>query len=114
MNPSVLAYGALAMAIACEVAGTSFLQRSEQFSKLTPSILSALFYAASFYLLAQALRMVPLGVAYAIWGGLGIVLTAVVSVVVFRQTLDAAAMIGIGMIVGGVVIVNAFSGSASH
>lgn len=114
MNPALAAYGYLALAIACEVAGTAFLQGSGQFTKLAPTLAMGVLYLGSFYLLSQALRTMPLGVAYAVWAGLGIVLTSVVSAVVFRQTLDAAAMIGIGMIVGGVVIVNAFSGSVAH
>ncbi|ACS40525.1 DMT family transporter [Methylorubrum extorquens] len=114
MNPTFYAYGALGLAIVCEVAGTSFLQRSAQFTKLVPSLLMAGFYAGSFFFLSQALKSLPLGIAYAIWGGLGIVLTAIISVVVFRQTLDAAALVGIGMIVAGVVVVQTFSGSMTH
>lgn len=114
MNPAILAYGSLAISIVCEVVGTSFLQKSEQFSKLAPTLVMAVFYAGSFFFLAQALKLVPLGVAYAIWGGLGIVLTAIVSVVVFKQTLDTAAMVGIAMIVGGVIVVNGFSHSGGH
>ena len=113
MQFHLVSYLALAGAIICEVAGTAFLQKSAQFTRFGPTAIMALFYIASFYLLSIALRTLPLGVAYAIWGGLGIVLTAVVSVVVFRQTLDGIAMLGIAMIVGGVVVVNAFS-NASH
>lgn len=113
MNPLLLAYGSLTVAIVCEVLGTSFLQKSDQFTKLVPTAM-AVFYAGSFFFLAQALRSLPLGIAYAIWGGLGIVLTAAVGVVVFRQALDLAAMIGIAMIVGGVVVLNVFSHSAGH
>jgi len=113
MQPLLVSYAALAGAIICEVAGTSFLQKSAQFTKAGPTAVMALFYLASFYLLSLALRSLPLGIAYAIWGGLGIVLTAVVGVFVFRQTLDVMAMVGIGMIVCGVVIVNAFS-TVSH
>lgn len=113
MQLHLISYFALAGAILCEVAGSAFLQKSAQFTKIGPTAVMALFYLTSFYLLSVALRSLPLGIAYAIWGGLGIVLTAVVSVVVFRQTLDAMAMLGIGMIVGGVVILNAFS-NASH
>ena len=109
-----LTWAALLGAIVCEVVGTSFLQKSEQFSKLAPTLVMAVFYAGSFFFLAQALKLVPLGVAYAIWGGLGIVLTAIVSVVVFKQTLDTAAMVGIAMIVGGVIVVNGFSHSGGH
>jgi small multidrug resistance pump len=64
--------------------------------------------------LAQALKALPLGVAYAIWGGLGIILTAIVAIVVFRQALDAAALIGIGLIVSGVLVMNLFSQTMSH
>jgi small multidrug resistance pump len=114
MNPTLISYCALATAIVLEVIGTSFLQKSEQFTKLVPTLLMAACYATSFFLLSQALRTVPLGVAYAIWSGLGIVLVALVSVVVFRQALDLAALVGISMILGGVVVVNAFSGAVSH
>ncbi len=111
---NLLAYVSLAAAIIFEVAGTSFLVRSEQFSRLVPSVLSGLFYLASFFLLSQALKAVPLGIAYATWGGLGIVLTAIIAVVLFKQSLDTPAMVGIAMIVGGVVIVNGFSRTMSH
>ncbi|NHZ93132.1 QacE family quaternary ammonium compound efflux SMR transporter [Massilia sp. CCM 8733] len=107
-------YLALAGAIVCEVIGTTFLGKSEQFSKMLPTGLMALFYAGSFYLLSLALKHVPLGVAYAIWGGVGIVLTALIGVIVFKQRLDPVAIIGIGLIVTGVVLVQAFSTSAAH
>ncbi len=113
MQVNVLSYLALAGAIVFEVAGSSFLQKSAQFTKAGPTATMAVFYILSFYLLSIALKSLPLGIAYAIWGGLGIVLTAVVSVVVFRQTLDAMALLGIAMIVGGVIVINAFS-NASH
>lgn len=114
MPSTILPYVALAIAIVCEVIGTSFLQRSDQFTKLVPTLIMAVFYGGSFFFLSHALKVVPLGIAYAIWGGFGVVLVALVGVLVFRQTLDVAAMIGIGMIVGGVIIVNVFSNSASH
>ncbi|MCP3387831.1 multidrug efflux SMR transporter [Bradyrhizobium sp. CCGB12] len=114
MSTGLIAYGALAAAIVCEVIGTSLLQKSEQFTKPIPTLLMAVFYAGSFFFLSQTLKTVPLGVAYAIWGGLGIVLTALISIFAFRQTLDLAAIIGIGMIVGGVVIVNGFSNTTLH
>ncbi|WP_062206160.1 multidrug efflux SMR transporter [Aureimonas sp. AU12] len=113
MTPAY-AYGALAIAIVCEVIGTLFLQKSEQFSKLAPTLAMAVFYVGSFFFLSQALKLLPLGIAYAIWGGLGIVLTAVIGVVVLRQTLDTPAMVGIAMIVGGVVVVNTLSQSGGH
>lgn len=114
MNPVFISYGALFIAIICEVIATTFLQQSQQFTKLVPTFLMALFYAAAFYLLTIALRIMPVGVAYAIWSGFGIVLISGVGYFVFRQTLDLAAIIGLGFIVTGVIIVNVFSNSVSH
>lgn len=109
-----LAYAALAGAIAAEIAGTTFLQKSEQFTRLVPSLAVAACYALAFFLLAQALRHIPLGVAYALWSGIGIVLTAIIGLVLFRQSLDMPAVIGIAMIVGGVVVMQLFSRAAAH
>ena len=114
MSPVAVAYTSLLLAIVCEVSGTASLQRSEQFSKLLPSILTCLFYGCSFYLLSHALRAIPLGVAYAIWAGFGIVLTALVGLILFRQSLDGPAALGIAMIVCGVVVIQMFSKSVSH
>lgn len=114
MPTAILAYASLVGAIICELVGTTFLKKSDQFTQLWPSLTSLGFYAASFYFLSLALKTVPLGVAYAIWGGVGIVLTAIIGVVVFRQALDVPGMIGIGMIVLGVVVLNLFSHSVAH
>ncbi|WP_426781036.1 DMT family transporter [Pseudomonas syringae] len=114
MNPNIVSWIALAGAIVFEVVGTTFLSRSEHITKLTPTLAAVFFYGCSFYLLAQALRTLPLGVAYAIWGGLGIVLTAAVSIVYLKQRLDGITMVGIAFIVVGVVIVNAFSKTGGH
>ncbi|MFW5489543.1 MAG: DMT family transporter [Desulfovibrio sp.] len=114
MNQLALSYLYLAFAIVSEVIGTTFLQKSEQFSRLVPTLLVGVFYAASFFLLSLALKNISLGVAYAIWGGVGIVLTAIIGVVVFRQTLDAGALVGIGLIVAGVIVANVFSNTLSH
>ena len=114
MSPLLAAYGFLLLAIVFEVAGTTFLQLSQQFTRLVPTLAMAGLYLCSFYFLSQALRTMPLGLAYALWGGLGIVLTSVISVVLFRQSLDAPALVGIGMIVGGVFVVNVFSRSITH
>jgi small multidrug resistance pump len=114
MNPTMLVYGSLAAAIVFEVIGTTFLQKSEQFSKLVPTAAMVLFYVASFYLLSQALKGLPLGIAYAMWSGLGIVLTAAVGLLVFKQSLDMPALIGMGLIIAGVVVMNVFSTSVSH
>ncbi|OEC33765.1 small multidrug resistance pump [Pseudomonas cuatrocienegasensis] len=104
----------LGTAIVAEVAGSAFLARSEQFSRLVPTGLVIVFYGFAFYGLAQALKGLPLGIAYAIWAGLGIVLTTLVGVVVFKQRLDLPAIIGIVFIVTGVIVMNAFSKTASH
>lgn len=114
MNPLVFTYGALVAAIICEVIGTTFLQQSQQFTRLVPSLLTALFYGGAFYALSHTLTVLPVGIAYAIWSGLGIVLIAMVGFFVFKQSLDAPALIGIGCIIAGVVIINAFSNSVSH
>jgi len=113
MNP-LIAYGALAIAIVAEVSGSSLLQKTEQFTKLWPTLAMALCFVVSLFFLSQALKVIPLGVAYAIWGGLGIVLTATVSVVVFRMSLDFWAIVGIAMIVGGVLVMNLLSHSTAH
>ncbi len=114
MNPILISYGALAVAIICEVTGSTFLQKSEQFTRLVPTATMALAYVASFYFLSIALKAMPLGIAYAVWGGLGIVLTAIVNVVVFRHPLDAWAYVGIALIVSGVMVMNLLSNSSGH
>ncbi|GAF59511.1 LOW QUALITY PROTEIN: ethidium bromide-methyl viologen resistance protein EmrE [Psychrobacter sp. JCM 18902] len=113
MSPTTIAYGYLAIAIICEVVGTTFLVKSEQFTRLVPTIMGVL-YAISFYLLTQTIKTIPLGIAYALWGGLGIVLTSLVGLIFFKQSLDTAAVVGIAMIVGGVVVMNLFSNSVVH
>jgi small multidrug resistance pump len=114
MNPTTLGYAALGCAIVLETIGTALLAQSQQFSRPWPSAGMVVCYGLSFYLLSHALKVMPVGIAYAIWSGLGIVLISAVSTIVFRQTLDLAAIIGIGFILTGVVIVNAFSTSTSH
>ena len=114
MNPALVTYGALGAAIVLEVIGTTFLQQSQQFTRALPTTLMVLCYGSAFYLLSIALRAMPVGVAYAIWSGLGIVLISAVGLVLFRQTLDTAAVIGLGLIISGVVVVNVFSSSVSH
>lgn len=104
----------LALAIIFEVLGSSFMKASDGFSKLLPTTITIIANIASFFFFSQALKSIPLGIANAIWGGLGIVLTALISVFVFKQTLDIPAIIGIIMIVGGVIVMNVFSQSTSH
>lgn len=104
----------LGLAICLEVLGTSFLARSGNFSKLWPSLITVIAFTGCFYFFSHAIREIPLGVAYAIWAGLGIILTALVSVFFFKQKLDLPAVIGIGIIVIGVLVINLFSKSATH
>lgn len=110
----ITAYITLALAIIFEVTGTTFLMKSDQFARLGPTLLMAVFYAASFYLLSLTLKTIPLAVAYALWGGLGIVLTTVIGVLVFNQTLDFPAVGGIALIVSGVILLNGFSETMTH
>ncbi|WP_411838807.1 SMR family transporter [Paracoccus sp. ME4] len=107
-------YLPLGLAIVLEVVGTSLLQRSEQFSRLMPTIGMALCYLASFYLLSVSLKSLPLGVAYAIWSACGVALVAVIGLVVFGQRLDLPAVLGLSLIVAGVVVINVFSRTVGH
>lgn len=102
---------ALMIAILLEVAGTSALQASQQFSRLWPTLLMAACYLGAFYFLSLALRAIPVGIAYAIWSGLGIVLISVAGLLLFGQRLDGAALLGLGLIVAGVAVIQLFSGS---
>lgn len=104
----------LAAAIICETIGTSFLKRTEQFTKPWPTLIFILAMALSFYLLSFALRGIPVGIAYAIWSAVGIVLISMVGFLVYNEKLDVPAMIGIGCIILGVVIINVFSKSNVH
>ena len=112
MIPKV--YLILALAILAETAGTTALQASQQFTRLWPSVVVVIAYGISFYLLAQALRVMPVGVVYAIWSGLGIVFIAVIGYVVFAQKLDMPAILGTGMILAGIVVIQLFSRAGAH
>ncbi|MBB3451947.1 small multidrug resistance pump [Rhizobium sp. BK313] len=107
-------YAMLLVAIVLEVIGTTALQMSQQFTRLGPSIVLVVCYVAAFYFLSLTLRVIPVGIAYAIWSALGIVLISAVGLVFFRQKLDLAAVIGLGLIIAGVLVVNLFSKSVSH
>ncbi len=104
----------LGAAILFETIGTTALQASQQFSRLGPSILVVGAYGVSFYLLALVLKYIPVGVAYAVWSGLGICFIAAIGYFVFGQRLDAPAVLGICMIIAGIVVINLFSNSAMH
>lgn len=97
-----------------EVIATSAMKSSDGFSKLTPSLVCALGYIVSFYLLSQTLKSIPTGIAYAIWSGVGIVLISLVAWILHGQKLDWGAIAGMLLIVGGVIVINLFSKAAAH
>jgi small multidrug resistance pump len=104
----------LAVAIAAEVIATTAMKMSEGFSRLMPSLLVVAGYAVAFYCMAQTLRVVPVGVVYAIWSGVGIVLITAIGWRCFGQKLDTPALIGMALIIAGVVVMNLFSKSVVH
>ncbi|GKY89809.1 SMR family transporter [Sinisalibacter aestuarii] len=107
-------YLILFFAVVAETIGTTALQASQQFTRLAPSALVVVAYAISFALLGWALKFMPVGIAYAIWSGLGIVLIAAIGFVVFGQRLDLPAVAGMAMILGGILVIHLFSGTAPH
>jgi small multidrug resistance pump len=104
----------LGIAIFGEVIATSALKASDGFSKLVPSVVVAVGYMIAFYFLSLALRSIPVGIAYAIWAGLGVVCVTAIAWVGYGQKLDIAAIAGMILIVTGVVVMNVFSSSVSH
>jgi small multidrug resistance pump len=109
-----VSYLYLALAIAAEVIATSSLKASRGFTRLTPSLVVVAGYAVAFFFLSLTLRTIPIGVTYAIWSGLGVVLITVAGYVVYGQSLDVAAVVGIGLIVAGVLTIHLFSNSTVH
>ena len=108
------AYAYLLVAIAFESVATAALKTSDGFTRLWPSLIVAVGYAVSFYFLSLSLRDIPVGVAYAMWSALGVLIVTIIGWVAFGQRLDAPAVIGLGMIVGGVVVIQVFSRTAGH
>ena len=104
----------LLIAVITETIGTAAMQASEQFTRFWPSVLLVVAYGISFYFLALTLKYMPVSIVYAIWSGLGIVFIAIIGWLVFKQSLDFAAVAGMGLIIAGVVVINLFSGSATH
>jgi small multidrug resistance pump len=109
-----MGYIYLAIAIVAEVVATSALKASEEFTRAGPVITVIVGYGIAFYFLSLVLRTIPVGVAYAIWTGIGIVLITIVAAVVFRQMPDTPAIIGMVLIVSGVVVMNVFSKTIGH
>jgi small multidrug resistance pump len=104
----------LSIAILSEVIATSALKAAEGFSHPLPTALVIAGYALAFYFLSLALRAIPLGIAYAIWSGIGVALVSIVGWVVYRQALDLGAIVGIALIVAGVLVLNLFSRTSVH
>lgn len=104
----------LVLAILAEVVATTCLKLSDGFTKLVPSIIAIAGYGIAFYFLAIVLRTIPTGIAYAIWSGIGIVLIAWIAWAFMGQRLDMAALIGMGLIIAGVMVINLFSGSVAE
>lgn len=109
-----MGYWYLAIAIGAEVIATLALKASEGFSHSVPSTICAIGYMIAFYFLSLVLKTVPVGIAYAIWAGMGIVLIASISALVYKQIPDLAAIVGMLLILSGVVVINVFSKTVSH
>jgi len=109
-----MSYVYLAIAIVAEVIGTSALKATEGFSRPLPSLVVVAGYGAAFYFLSLALKVIPVGIAYAIWSGVGVALITLIGWIVFRQRLDAAALVGLALIVSGVVVIQVFSGAEAR
>lgn len=104
----------LFIAIVSEVIATSALKATADFTKLWPSVIVVVGYVSAFYFLSLTLRTIPVGIAYAIWSGVGVALIALVAWVFYGQTLDMPAFIGIALIVAGVVVLNVYSKTVPH
>ena len=104
----------LAIAVSAEVMATTALKFSEGFTKPIPSLLVVLGYAGAFYFLSKVLNQLPISVAYAIWSGAGVALVGIVAWIWLGQKLDMGALVGIGLIISGVLVINLFSNTVSH
>lgn len=105
---------AIAIAIVAEVTATTALKASNEFTRLWPSLIVVAGYGVAFYFMTISMRVLPVGIIYAIWSGLGIVLVSIIGWFVYKQALDVPAMIGMGFIILGVVVINVFSKSMGH
>ncbi|WP_409932453.1 DMT family transporter [Paraburkholderia sp. BCC1886] len=107
-------YAILSIAIVAEVIATSAMRASEGFSRLLPSVVVVLGYGVAFYCLSLTLKSIPVGIVYAIWSGAGIVLITLVALVLYKQVPDLPAIIGLGLIIAGVAVLNIFSKMQAH
>lgn len=114
MSGTATTYGLLVIAIIAETFATSSLNASKQFTKLLPTLCAVFGYVISFYTFSHVLKAMPVGIAYAIWCALGIILISIIGLVYFKQSLDLPACIGLGLIIAGVVVINVFSSSVRH
>ena len=114
MSETALTYLYLTFAIVSEVAATSALKATEQFTKLIPSLIVIMGYVIAFFFLSLTLKNMSTGIAYAIWSGFGIVLVSIAGWIFYGQKLDLPAILGISLIIIGVLIVNIFSKTVSH
>ncbi len=104
----------LIIAIVAEVVATSTLKATDEFTRLWPSIIVTAGYFISFYFMTLSLRVIPVGISYAVWSGVGIVLVSIISVFAYNQTLDVPAIFGMGLIIAGVIVINTLSKSIIH
>lgn len=104
----------LAMAIVAEVIATTMLKASEGFTRLWPSLVVVVGYGVAFWGLSMVVKTMPLGIVYAIWSGMGIVLVSIAAVFVYQQKLDLPAVFGMGLIIAGVLVINLMSKTAAH
>ena len=109
-----MAYLFLAIAIVAEVIATSALKASEEFTRLIPSIIVVVGYGVAFYFMTLVIRTIPIGITYAIWSGLGIVLISAVGFFLYKQALDLPAILGMGLIISGVIVIHVFSKTVGH
>jgi len=109
-----MAYIYLAIAIIAEVAATSALKASAEFTKIIPSLVVIIGYGVAFYFLTLVLRTIPVGITYAVWSGVGTVLIAIVGALLYKQIPDVPAIIGMVLIVSGVAVIHLYSSTAGH
>ena len=110
----MIAYLYLSIAIIAEVIATTALRAAEGFTVLWPSALSVAGYIVAFYFLSLTLKTMPVGIAYALWSGVGIVLVSLAGWLIYKQLLDLPALLGMGLIMAGVIVINVFSKTAVH